>query len=59
MQFMIMAVSINTHLTMVWNGRFEAMWKEKVTVNFLLNFYIEENSFHKTKYFKSFRKIES
>ena len=33
-QSLIMTVSIYAHLTMVSNGRFEAMWVENVTVNF-------------------------
>ena len=50
MQFMIMTVSIYTHLTMVLNDRFKAMWGGGCDGQFLLNFYIEENSFHRTKY---------
>ena len=51
-QFMIMTVSIYTHLTMVWSDV-----GEKCDGQFLLNFYINENLYHRTKYL-SFRKIE-
>ena len=40
MKFMIMTVSIYTHLTMVWNGRFSAMSGEEMLRSISSNFFI-------------------
>ena len=40
MQFMIMTIPMYTHLTMVINGRFDAMWEGGI-----IFFYIQEDSF--------------
>ena len=41
MQFMIMTIPMYTHLTMVINGRFDAMWEGGI----IIIFFIQEDSF--------------
>lgn len=56
-QFMIMTGSIHTHLTIVWYDRFEAMWRENVTVNLAFIFVLNRVDFIK-KIISVLRQIE-